>query len=104
MSAGIFLGNETTRNYLALGEAVSTFGMEVRDAASGLGLMTRGFLWFETDIWLDTTPISGITTTWSQAAGAGSSTITNWTQSAGAGSSTITNWTHPLGGIFGEIP
>lgn len=67
------------------GEALVTFGLEVRDGISGIGLVTRGFIYDTYAIWLDTTVAAPITTNWATGV-----------------SVAATTWTDESFGIFGD--
>lgn len=92
------------------GQSLLNYGVCVSDAISGVGLITKGFLWQGYEIWLwreDSDPVS---TGWTAAAGySGSATLvtTSWTSAAGysGGVSLVTTaWTSPSGGMNGEFP
>jgi hypothetical protein len=79
------------------GEAVLSFGLQVRGAIDGIGLLTRGLVWHCPQLWTDTTILSGIATGWTGSATASS---TSWTDASGA---SITTWTQvPHSGIWSE--
>lgn len=80
------------------GEALVSFGLEVRDGIDGYGLVSRGLLWELQAIWLDIQEAAPILTSWTASAGA--SIVTTWT--AASGSSVSTSWTPSQFGIFGD--
>lgn len=76
-------------NFFVYGESLEDFGMCVRKAADGLGLVTRGFLWTGGNIWFNIDANSPITTTWTLSF---------------SGASLTTTWTPSQYGLFGEYP
>ena len=82
-------------DYAVYGEALLSFGFEVRDAIDGMGIVTRGLIWHCPQIWIDQQNVAGIVSTWTNASSASS---TAWTQASGAGSSTTTTWTNTFTG------
>lgn len=63
--------------YQPYGEALETFGLEVRGAVNGLGLVTRGLIWQFYSIWTDNDNLDGLTTTWNDS---NASITTTWTE------------------------
>lgn len=54
-------------NTIAYGEALTNYGLVVRDAVNGWGLVTRGFLWQAYDIWIKIEDYDAVTTSWSDS-------------------------------------
>lgn len=72
-------------NYVVpYGEAVLDFGLVVREAVDGYGLMTHGLLWQTPVTWLNETLASSPSTSWTPY----SDVITTWTKST----DTTTTW------------
>lgn len=74
------------------GEALLSFGLEVRDGISGFGQLTRGLLWEYSNIWIDIDAAAPISTSWQSA---DTSITTSWTSSD---ASLVTTWTVPFEG------
>lgn len=83
------------QEFIAYGESLLTNGLCVRDGISGIGLVTRGFIYGMTDVYIGTDS-SGITTSWSNSEGV---LTTTWTDSE---ASITTSWTPVVNGIWGE--
>lgn len=74
-----------TQNIQVYGEALLSYGLEVRDGINGYGLVTRGFLWETQAIWLDIEFAAPLATSWSNS-----------------DAMISTAWTTSAGGIFGD--
>ena len=59
------------------GESIISFGLYVRDGISGIGLVSRGFIYDTYAIYIDTTAAAPITTTWAVGSSVSS---TSWNE------------------------
>lgn len=80
----------------AYGEPLLSYGLYNRSSINGIGLVTRGFLWETQDIWLDTTFVSQLSTTWVVGSSVSS---TSWVVGSSVSS---TSWNDVQYGIWGD--
>jgi len=80
--------------YICYPEGLVNRGLYTAYGISGIGLVTNGFLWGMSDLYMYPESVDGVATGWTGIP----SVTTNWTNGETA---TITNWTGPTMSIWG---